>query len=60
MVTFYRRLPRMDYIKPRGMDEVIDLLAKGEAGTYKIFAGGTDVIPKIKKGSSILRRSCLT
>lgn len=39
----------MDYIRPGGMDEVLDLLAKGEAGTYKIYAGGTDVIPKVKK-----------
>jgi CO/xanthine dehydrogenase FAD-binding subunit len=49
MVVFYRRMPKLDYIRPSGMDEVLDLLAEGETGQYKIYSGGTDVIPKIKK-----------
>lgn len=49
MVVFYRRLPRMDYMRPDKIDEVLDLLAEGETGKYCIYAGGTDVIPKIKK-----------
>jgi len=39
----------MDYIRPDTVDEVLDILAKGEPGRYKVYAGGTDVIPKIKK-----------
>lgn len=49
MVVFYRRLPKMDYMKPGSIDEVLDLLADGETGRYKVYSGGTDVIPRIKK-----------
>jgi aerobic carbon-monoxide dehydrogenase medium subunit len=48
MVTFYRRLPKFDYIKPNSMEEVLRLLADNDNGKYKIYAGGTDVIPKLK------------
>jgi len=47
MVTFYRRLPKFDYIKPKNVHEVLDLLSKNN-GDVKVYAGGTDVIPKIK------------
>lgn len=49
MVVFYRRLPKMDYIRPGSIDEVLGFFSKGENGRYKVYAGGTDVIPKIKK-----------
>ena len=49
MAVFYRRLPKLDYIRPGSIDEVLDLLAEGETGKYTVYAGGTDVIPKIKK-----------
>jgi carbon-monoxide dehydrogenase medium subunit len=49
MVTFYRRLPKFDYIKPKSLDEVLKLLAKGTNGKHKIYAGGTDVIPGLKR-----------
>jgi aerobic carbon-monoxide dehydrogenase medium subunit len=39
----------MGYIKPGSINEVLDLLAEGGEGQYQIYAGGTDVIPKIKK-----------
>ncbi len=39
----------MDYMRPGGIDEVLDLLAENGNGRYKIYAGGTDVIPRIKK-----------
>jgi CO/xanthine dehydrogenase FAD-binding subunit len=48
MVTFYRRLPKFDYIKPDSMEELLHLLADNDNGKYKIYAGGTDVIPKLK------------
>lgn len=49
MAVYYRRLPKMGYIKPGSVNEVLDLLAEGGEGQYQIYAGGTDVIPKIKK-----------
>ena len=48
MVTFYRRLPRFDYVKPGTMEEVLDMLAGADSGRLKVYAGGTDVIPKLK------------
>ena len=48
MVTFYRRLPKFDYVKPKSLDEALDHLASNKNGTFKIYAGGTDVIPKLK------------
>ncbi len=48
MVTFYRRLPKFDYIKPESMEEVLGLLVNNGNGKYKVYAGGTDVIPKLK------------
>jgi CO/xanthine dehydrogenase FAD-binding subunit len=48
MVTFYRRLPKFDYIRPKGMDEALDLLAEANNGDVKVYAGGTDVIPRLK------------
>jgi CO/xanthine dehydrogenase FAD-binding subunit len=48
MVTFYRRLPRFDYVKPGSLDEALHLLAKGNNGTYRVYAGGTDLIPRLK------------
>jgi CO/xanthine dehydrogenase FAD-binding subunit len=48
MVTFYRRMPRIDYIKPGSMDELLDLLSGNTNGRYQVYAGGTDLIPKIK------------
>jgi aerobic carbon-monoxide dehydrogenase medium subunit len=49
MAVYYRRLPKMDYIRPDSIEEVLELLAEGEAGKYQVYAGGTDIIPKIKK-----------
>lgn len=48
MVTFYRRLPRFDYVKPEGVEEALSLLGSDDDGKVRVFAGGTDVIPKLK------------
>lgn len=48
MVTFYRRLPKFDFVAPRSLDEALSLLARYE-GKAKVIAGGTDVIPKLKR-----------
>ena len=49
MAVFYRRLPKLDYIRPKSIDETLDLLMKNNNGKYRIYAGGTDVIPKLKR-----------
>ena len=49
MVTFFRRMPKFDYIKPKSIDEALDLLAKGGNGKCRVYAGGTDLIPKLKE-----------
>ncbi len=47
-MTFYRRLPQFDYLKPRTIEETIALLVKhGEKA--QVIAGGTDLIPWLKK-----------
>jgi CO/xanthine dehydrogenase FAD-binding subunit len=48
MVTFYRRLPRFDYVKPKGVEEALSLLGSDDEGKVRVFAGGTDVIPRLK------------
>jgi carbon-monoxide dehydrogenase medium subunit len=48
MVTFYRRLPRINYIRPGNINELLDLLSENHNGRYRVYAGGTDLIPKLK------------
>ena len=48
MVTFYRRLPKFDYVKPKSIEEALGLLSGNSNGKVKVYAGGTDVIPKLK------------
>ena len=49
MVTFYRRLPKFDYIKPSSVEEALETLGDKPKGTVKVYAGGTDVVPKLKE-----------
>jgi aerobic carbon-monoxide dehydrogenase medium subunit len=46
--TFYRRLPRMDYLKPVNLAEALDVLDGGRHVRCLVYAGGTDVIPRLK------------
>jgi CO/xanthine dehydrogenase FAD-binding subunit len=48
MVTFYRRLPRFDYLEPNTIDEALSLLSQYK-GRAKVIAGGTDILPKLKR-----------
>lgn len=48
MVTFYRRLPRMDYLKPANLAEALDLFDASRPARCIVYAGGTDVIPRLK------------
>jgi aerobic carbon-monoxide dehydrogenase medium subunit len=48
MVTFYRRMPRINYIRPGNIGELLDILSGNANGRYRVYAGGTDLIPKLK------------
>ncbi len=48
MVTFYRRLPRFEYLAPKTIDEALSLLSQYK-GRAKVIAGGTDVVPQLKR-----------
>jgi len=43
-----RPLPKMDYVAPSSLKEALHLLKKYK-GKAKVLAGGTDLIPKLKK-----------
>lgn len=47
MITFYRRMPKFEYISPKTQDELLSLLSKFKSKA-KVFAGGTDLIPKLR------------
>jgi CO/xanthine dehydrogenase FAD-binding subunit len=49
MVTFYRRLPSFDYIEPKTLKGALALLSNKNKGEAKVFAGGTDLFPKLKR-----------
>lgn len=49
MVTFYRRLPKFDVVTPRSLDEALGLLKENHDGEIRLFAGGTDLIPRLKE-----------
>jgi carbon-monoxide dehydrogenase medium subunit len=48
MVVYHRRLPRFEYLAPRTVAEALSLLSRYK-GKAKVIAGGTDVIPKLKR-----------
>jgi CO/xanthine dehydrogenase FAD-binding subunit len=48
VVTFYRRLPKFDYLEPHTIDEALSLLSQYK-GRAKVIAGGTDILPKLKE-----------
>ena len=48
MLVCYRRNPKFDYIKPKGFNEALELLKDNQNGQYLVYAGGTDLMPKLK------------
>ncbi len=48
MAMFYRRLPKFDYLAPKTIDEALSLLSRYK-GKAKVMAGGTDLVPKLKR-----------
>lgn len=49
MTTFYRRLSQFDYLCPGSLSELWDMMHSTNGTGYKVFAGGTDVIPNMKR-----------
>jgi CO/xanthine dehydrogenase FAD-binding subunit len=48
MVIFHRRLPKFDYLAPKSIDQALSLLSQYK-GRAKVIAGGTDLLPKLKR-----------
>jgi CO/xanthine dehydrogenase FAD-binding subunit len=48
MTTFYRRLPKFNYLAPATLDEALSLLAQYKSKA-RVIAGGTDLVPKLKR-----------
>jgi len=48
VVTFYRKLPKFNYLAPKTIDEALSSLSQYK-GRAKVIAGGTDVLPKLKR-----------
>lgn len=57
MAVFYRRLPRFEYLLPKTLEEALSAL-KNQKGSAKVFAGGTDLIPQLKR-REILTPKCV-
>jgi carbon-monoxide dehydrogenase medium subunit len=49
MTIFYRRLPKFDYVSPKSLSEAWELMQGTKGIDYQVYAGGTDVIPKLKR-----------
>lgn len=52
MTVCYRRLPKFDYVCPKSLSEAWELMKGTKGIDYQVFAGGTDVIPKLKTRKS--------
>jgi len=48
MKTFYRRLPKFEYVRPGTITDALAVLSEHK-GNAKLLAGGTDLIPQLKK-----------
>lgn len=48
MVIFYRRMPRFDYVRARSIEEALALIADEVPLKHQVFAGGSDLLPKLK------------
>jgi CO/xanthine dehydrogenase FAD-binding subunit len=48
MVVFHRRLPILEYVAPKSLKEALSFISRYGVRT-KIFVGGTDLVPKLKR-----------
>ena len=46
-MTYYRRLPKFDYLAPKSVSEVLSLLRQ-HTGSARLFAGGTIALQQMK------------
>ncbi|MBI5603656.1 MAG: xanthine dehydrogenase family protein subunit M [Deltaproteobacteria bacterium] len=53
MAVFYRRLPRFRYTAPGTLEEALGLL-NDQKGATRLLAGGTDLIPQLKRRGTVL------
>ncbi len=51
MVVCYRRMPRFNYLKPGSLNDALELLKDNNENRYRVYAGGTDLMPKLKNRS---------
>src|SRR3954470_21313281 len=47
------RLPRFEFRSPRSVQEAADLLAAADPGTAMLVAGGTDLLPNMKRRQQV-------
>jgi CO/xanthine dehydrogenase FAD-binding subunit len=48
-VIFYRGMPKFEYTRPSTLKEALALLSQKNKERAKVFAGGTDLFPKLKR-----------
>lgn len=59
MTTYYRRLPKFDYMSPESLSELWEMIRVANGSGFKVFAGGTDVIPNIKRRKGEVPRALI-
>src|SRR4030042_4468596 len=48
-MIFHRGMPPFQYVRPKTLKEAFVLLSQKDKGKVKVFAGGTDLFPKLKR-----------
>ena len=48
-MIFHRGMPPFQYVRPKTLKEAFVLLSQKDKGRAKVFAGGTDLFPKLKR-----------
>ena len=51
MTVFYRRMPRFDYLRVRSLEQALAALDEKAPVGHQVYAGGTDLLPKLKARS---------
>ncbi|MFP3976204.1 MAG: FAD binding domain-containing protein [Dehalococcoidia bacterium] len=49
MPVFHRKVPKVEYAAPESLDEALTMLSSSQHGEIKMMAGGTDLVPKLKR-----------
>jgi carbon-monoxide dehydrogenase medium subunit len=48
MLVFFRRLPRMDYMRPQSLAEALTAIDPSVPTKHQVYAGGTDLLLKLR------------